>query len=361
MTCLRIGLSVALLLALSVTAPAQDTDAGRRAASDVRLPDTLEGWLVPAEALPDGVTLSDEFVTNSQQAWTFFDDPTTAGVLPAPTAKISQTLVTPGEGDEALRGCLMALEYEGDVPEDVAAMVPGLMWGPEGAPSGLHPENIIMEGPYLVILSFAVEDPTGDWLRGRLHEERGLSIPRSWGSLTPVINAAIEAMRAGDDARGLAALDARSEDISDYALAQILTGDLAMSVKDYARAEQGYARALQLHDEQIDKLPGDEVSEWIVLDGLGLALIIQDKIDAGIPVLERAVGLADALEKPEEGARSRYNLACAYAKVDRFDDAHATLARCIEVRSEYYTGLARDDTDFAVARERDDFKALLGL
>jgi hypothetical protein len=97
------------------------------------------------------------------------------------------------------------------------------------------------------------------------------------------------------------------------------------------------------------------------LDGLGIALISQDKNEDGMPVLLRAVAVAEGLKQHEWAARSRYNLACAYAKSGRFDEAHSELALCIEASADHYLGLARDDVDFEVAREREEFKQLLEL
>ena len=59
-----------------------------------------------------------------------------------------------------------------------------------------------------------------------------------------------------------------------------------------------------------------------------------------------------------KGAKSAYNLACAYALLERWPDALAALEDAIAGNPRYRTS-ARTDEDLAEARKREEFQALL--
>ena len=97
---------------------------------------------------------------------------------------------------------------------------------------------------------------------------------------------------------------------------------------------------------------------------LGQSQLEQNKIDAGIATFEQAVKFAGEqrlLEKSGHGAV--YNLACAYARGKRTNDAFATLERFFSAvkgqkRSEMIAH-AKQDSDLEGLREKPEWEELL--
>jgi hypothetical protein len=348
-----ITLTVSLVAALAWLPVCQD------AAPAVEPPTTLEGWGLPDLELPKGVTRKDGFHGASTQAYTFVKDPDLFGALPAPMGTLTQTWSTERRSERPVRGGFAVLQYERGVPQDVIDMLGGLLWGEDGGPTARHPENMAVSGDFLVVLSFKVDDPTGDVLREALHGAAGLTIPRSWAAIQPWLEPVFAAAQSGDGKAGLEAIDAHAEAFEGHAFVQYLAGEFASGLKDWPRAEEAYARAAALHEGGTDLLPGGTPHLWATLDGLGLALVIQRKDARAISPLQRAMDLAEGMGQDGPAAKSGYNLACSLSMTERFEEALTVLARCIEVDPSY-AEMARGDSDFEAARERPEFQELLG-
>ncbi|RKY22073.1 MAG: hypothetical protein DRQ55_02155 [Planctomycetota bacterium] len=342
----------------ALTVAPQDEPAPVRASPAVKAPTTLEAWTLPGLTLPEGVTRAEGFHAISVQARTFIKDPTTHSVLPAPDAVVTQVWSTAREGEPRFQGGYAVLRYERGVPDDVREMLGGLLWGEDGQPTERHPENMLVSGEFLLLLSFDWGDPTGDWLRDALNEVSGLHIPHTWIALAPLLSEVFAAAQEQGEPAALAVIDANAEAFAGHSMANYLAGEFAIGQQNWPRAEQGYARAMSLHDEGADLLPGGPGMVWAALDGLGLSLIAQRKDDQGVPVLRRAVELANSMEQGGPAAQSGYNLACSLAMSERFEQSLEALRVCIEF-DEAYVEMAQDDTDFTSARLRDDFRELL--
>jgi hypothetical protein len=314
---------------------------------------TLEALTIDAAELPKGLVLVDGVHCVSVQAKLFFDKPEQHGILPAPVATASQSFA---QGEER-PGSILVLKYADAVPTKVRQFVPGLLWGPGGR-SAQHPEEIIFSGEFLVVLSFPADSQAREWIGERLRTKCRLPVVRAWPELEPLVAEAMTFYGQRDAQGGLAFLRENAAKIKDHGFGQYLLGEFAANAGDWPAAEAAYARAVALHDEATDPLPNGEQVLWAALDGQAIALLFQDKNEESVGVLRRSSALAGQAMTKEEESRSLFNLACAYARLERFDEALATLTGSIEL-DEARREAARGDADFAEARKRPEFKALL--
>ena len=116
--------------------------------------------------LPKGHTFIEGNYCKSTQAVIFSKNPEIyQGTIPKPVATSIQSLSKNGKPV----GSILYFEYGGDFsPADAISFLNGLLWGPEGRPTPLHPEVIITFDKYLIILCFQYNSPISEWLTNRL-------------------------------------------------------------------------------------------------------------------------------------------------------------------------------------------------
>jgi|GEM_PF-3181952 len=362
---------LALVLALVVLAGpanAQSKSKGKSAGKPATTPAKAEAQAAPAavspslaslqfekQELPEGVTPGEGVPCISVQARIYFDDP---GYLqpriPAPVGKVGQSFM---KGKTVL-GSVMAFEFAEPVSEDLQGFFTGLIWG-KGGRSRQHPEELLFKDRFLVMTSFPDGEPLAEWFRMRLQERLVLLGPRDWSSLAPLMDQVLAAFRAGDAAAGMKLLRDDADKVADYAFAQYLLGEFATEMKDYAVAEAAYRRAIEIHDAGTDLLPGAPDTLWAAIDGLALARLSLGQVEQALPALERGVVLARTIGKAELTGRSLYNFACGLARSSRFEESCKALSECLRMTPDY-KAMAQGDPDFAVARERPEFRELLG-
>ena len=307
-----------------------------------------------AKELPKGLTLGAEVKCISVQAQNYWSNPGFAEpIAPAPVAKLGQSVL---KGKQVL-GSVMAFEFAEPVSKDLRGFLTGLMWG-EDQPTAQHPERILVTGRFVLMLSFPLGDATADAIEKTLKARLDPLGPRDFSSLAPLMKQVVAAYDARDAAAGLKLLQEHAEEVKDYAFAQYFLGEFAAAAKDHALAEKGYARALEIHDSGSDKLPTAGVV-WASTDGLALALMFQQKHEQALPVLERSLTLSWPMNDDKQTGRVLYNLACAQSVLGHFEDSLDTLTKCLKLTPDRKAA-ALKDPDFAKAREREDFKALLG-
>lgn len=111
-------------------------------------------------------------------------------------------------------------------------------------------------------------------------------------------------------------------------------------------------------------LPTKEL--WLMAEGIGLSLLMEDEGRQAIPYLERSVELARAhADLLEGGDESFYNLACAQSLTGRVDEACASLTELMSRQSRKQRKAtladARKDAQLAVLREAPCFRDVVTL
>lgn len=329
-------------------------------------PIAFDALLIQAAELPAGWSLVEGSQCVSTSAHSFFVTPdpgkivgrhagpgSSAGALPAavePVRKACQSIVRP----DGSAGSVLLFEYAEDVDRGILGFLRGYVWGKDG-PTDRNPEEILPEGRYLCVLSFPRGDAGGEWVKERLRRRFRIPAPRTRRELGPAVARIASALESGDVDLGLRLLDARAALLADCSLAWHLRGELCARKQDPAGAEAAHRRAIDLHDALVDPLPDPAV--WASLDGLGIALLQRKKVEEARKTLVRAKAFA-AERRIEDSSVSTYNLACALALLRKYDEALAELAAAIAARPAWKAS-AREDADFAEARKRPDFQALL--
>ncbi len=325
---------------------------------------TFDALRIEPEELPQGWTLVDGARCISTSAAGFFAHPDPAAIsrshgmqapprlqFPAPLHKSCQSIVRP---DGAV-GSVLAFEYAspGDA-KSIEHFVTSYCWG-ESGPTARNPEDIFTEGPRLWVFSFPRGDASGEWAKERLRKRFRIPTPRARPDLAQLMKRVAAAYEKKDVDAALRLLDARAARLSDCAFAWYLRGECRTGKQDFTGAETAYRRAVELHDAFVD--PMDEHAVWAALDGLGGALLQQKKHEAARATLVRAKAYA-ADHAMTDTSVCVYNLACALAQLKRYDEALAALKEAIAAKSDWRAS-AKDDADFAEARKRPDFQALL--
>lgn len=321
-----------------------------------------------AEELPANVKLVEGLPCVARQPWAYFQTPSAwdlatpemrekAGDLirsiPSPKRKASQAFQA--EGGRA--GSVMWYEFDGDGAKKVAGWMKGYLWGADKGPTSRYPETVAVVGNVLIVTSFPQGDAAHEWFKERLRRKFGVHAPRWSEDLAKLVRTAMGAMNSKDFAAGLAALAANEPLVAPEAFLNFLRGELAMGKGDYALAEKGYRRALELNESRDDPLQENLV--YAALDGLGGSLVLQKKAAAAIPYLERAASLGRAGHL-ENWTNCLYNLACAQAMLKAWDKSLAALKEAVEGNPKLREQ-AKSDDDLKEAVKRPEFKKLLGL
>lgn len=364
-------LAVLLVAVAAVPSSAQDKPGAtpaRPAASAKRDTLTFDSLTVKPDELPANVKIVDGLPCVARQPWAYFQTPSVwdlatpevrerAGELlksiPSPKRKSSQAFQA--EGGSA--GSVMWYEFDGDGATKVEPWMRGYLWGEAKGPTPNYPETVTVVGNVLIVTSFRQGDPAHEWFKERLRKKFGFHAPRWSEDLAKLVGTAMRAMDSKDFAAGLAALAANEPLVTPEAFLNYLRGELASAKGDFALAEKGYRRALELHESRDDPL--DEILEFPVLDGLGGSLLMEKKPAAAVPYLERATALGRA-RRVKGWTTSSYNLACAHALTKTWDKSLAALKDAVEAEPRF-RDQAKTDDDLKEAVKRPEFRKLLGM
>jgi tetratricopeptide (TPR) repeat protein len=323
----------------------------------------IDAILVQAAELPRTIKFVEGMPSVSRQPRSYFETPdaeklaggnpvpeAVKAACPKPTRKECQSFAAEG----GKPGSVFLFEYAEADREIARTFLRSYLWGGRGR-SAEHPEEIITRGNLVWILSFPQAASAAEWYKARLRKKFRVPALRAHPELTPLGKKLVAAFRARNADQGLAALEEDANAAHGWAFAQYFLGEFAVKKQDWPTAERGYRRAIELHETLEDPLP--QGLFWNALDGLGMALLYQRRLDDAVPVLVRAKDLSSEAG-PRKGAKSAYNLACTYALLERWAEALAALEDAIAGNPRYRTS-ARTDEDLAEARKREEFRALL--
>jgi hypothetical protein len=328
---------------------------GPAAPADPRITPALLTLQAGAADLPAGLETREGVKCISEPAQKYFEDSTfTIKSAPVPLGRVGQSFV---RGSDRV-GSLMAFEYDAVVSDDTRKFLGGLFWGSE-APTAEHPEELLVGGRFLVVLSFPQGDETAAALKTQIAPRLAALEPHDWSALKPLMKQVSECFDKKDASGGIKLLEKNKDKVADYAVAQLMLGQLGSAKQDWKTAQAGYARAIELHDGGAEHLPKGYPTLWSALDGLGVALLQLKREDEAVPVLERCVAVAKVIDEPKRTAHSSYNWACALARAKHFDDSLAALTSAIDL-DPACKDMAQQDPDFEAARKRSEFKKLLG-
>lgn len=326
-------------------------------------PQEVAGILVKREELPVNIKFVKGMPCASRQPRAYFETPDPEKLLggrpvpkalkalfPKPTRKECQSFAAEG----GTPGSVFLFEYSDKDVISARRYFPGYLWGDRGR-TPQHPEELLHHGNLVWVLSFPRGDPAAEWYKERLRKKFRVPAVRWRPELLPLGKQIAKAYTAEDADAGIRILEANKKVAHGWAFGQHTLGEFGVMKQDWPTAERGYRRALELHETLEDPL--EESLVWADLDGLGMALLYQRKMKEAVDVLAKAKEFADQRAIPE-GAQSAYNLACAYALLKRWADAHSALKDAIDADPEYRK-YARTDEDLALARKREEFRALL--
>lgn len=319
---------------------------------------SIERWRLPELELPAGVTREPGRFAVSVQPLVFLDMPAMEGLLPAPTEIHSEVWTTTRDDQPPQRGGLMLLRYPDGVPQVVREFLPANLWGRDGGPTALHPENVVFNGEFVLMLSFEADDPTGDWLRAQILEHTGVRLPRSWAAARTQLLELAKHYLAGDRVAGQTVFYENAELLQENAMAQFTAAEFARWDQDWERADVHYSWVAHLDHEGIDPFPDEPSLRWTLADGYGITSLVLGRDGEAFSWLSRARDIAVAEQQPELAAKSGYNLACAMARTDQPRQAVEMLQSCAEVDAKY-RAQALADPDFESLRDRDDFQAFV--
>ncbi len=330
-------------------------------------PLSLDLVLVKQEELPKNVQAIEGIHTNQPHPRIFYETPTIEGFakglppelralhredsLPVPKRKQHQSFVAEG----GAKGTVFVFEYETDDLRKVVHFLEPILWGREG-PSEEHPEEIVVHGRLLWILSFPRGDAAAEWYKERLRKKFKVRASRDRPELHPLGIQVLERLETGDIDGGLRLLNENAKAIEDWAFGQCMLGQLATIKKDLALAERGFRRALALHDDVTDPLDPDFL--WVVVDGLGRVLDEQGKLEPAARMFERGIDVANERGDVENATTSCYNIARTLARMKNFETAYRALKQVISVDKQYKER-AKAEPAFAEARTRKEFQELL--
>jgi tetratricopeptide (TPR) repeat protein len=267
-----------------------------------------------------------------------------------PIRKACQSIVRA----DGTAGSVLLFEYPGDVETSIVTFMQAYVWGEDGR-TIRYPEEFLTSGHFFFIFSFPFADASGEWVKARLRSRFRVPAEQTRPEWELPLARALDAAHGGDTAKALRILDARAGKFADCALAWNVRGEACYGAKDWNGAAAAYRRALDLHEAMVDPL--GEYTCWACLDGLGGSLLLSRKLDDARPALVRAKTFA-AEHRVKDASVSTYNLACALSLLGRFDESLAELKQAIAEKPSWKDS-AKDDGDFAEARKRPDFQALL--
>jgi len=129
-------------------------------------------------------------------------------------------------------------------------------------------------------------------------------------------------------------------------------------------AQRLFQEALRLHDAGC-RLP--EELEWEANEGLGLAYMMQTSYAAALPVFQQVTSRWPTIPQ------SRYNLACAYCRLNQIDPCHQAFVEALQIAAAnqspafitqetdayHYVNLARQDPDLAPLRADPRFETAI--
>jgi len=339
--------------------------AGPLAAQDAAAPVPLEidAILVQPAELPATIKFVEGMPSASRQPRSYFETPDPAKLMgdrpmppvlksffPKPKRKKCQSFAA----EKGVAGSVFLFEFAEEDLEGARAFFPSYLWGGRGR-TPQHPEELIVHGKLVWILSFPRGDPAAEWYKERLRRKYRVPALREHPEFLPILKQLSAAYNAEDADKGIQVLQENAKDTQGWGLGQYLLGEFGAKKGDWPTAERGYRRALELHGSLEDPL--DEGIVWASHDGLGMALLFQRKLKEAVTVLVRARELAP-IDGLSERAKSTYNLACAYALLKRWPDAQVALKDAIAGNPEYRAH-ARTDEDLVEARKRKEFQELL--
>jgi tetratricopeptide (TPR) repeat protein len=344
-------LALVALLAAAVPLAAQEP-----------VPLTIDAVLVKPDELPETIRLVEGMPCVSPQPRTYyemFDPEKRAGDRPGPDllkaleprAKRFQALAA----EKGVPGSVFLFEFADADLELARGFFPSYLWGERASRSTKHPEELIVHGNLVWILSFPRGDPAAEWYKERLRKKYRVPALRWRSDIFPLFRKVVAAYRGDDADAGIRVLEENAAAAHGWAFGQYFLGEFAVRKQDWSKAERGYRRALELHDTLEDPL--EETIVWASIDGLGMALLFQRKLNDAATALARAKELG-LRHGPQQMAKSAYNLACAYALLERWPDTLAALKEAIKGDPKYRLQ-ARTDEDLAEARKREEFQELL--
>jgi len=322
-------------------------------------PVTLEALVPTAAELPKGMRRVHGDHPASFHAWFFYEDPSHEGYLsppiPVPKGKTYFSFVA----KKGVPGTVYLFEYDEDGPRDAIAYLKGLLRGVESEhPTEEHPEEVIVHGRFLILISFPLGDPAAEWFKERLRKKFGIPAFRQRPDLLPLFQKIKAAWEKSDYDGEMRLFEKNAAAVADWSLGWGLRGELYEMKGDRLEQERAYRRALELHYGNVDPL--EDYYVWSSLDGLGMALLLRRNLDSATVTLERAVAFAmeKGLDIKEQTSQSSYNLACAYALLKKYPEALGALKKAIAAYPNWKE-YCRTDEDLVEALKRKEFQDLL--
>ena len=348
-------LAIALLLLFSSAAAGKEPPPPAPPPAPAPTPPTFEALVLEAGKLPAGMKLVDGVHPVSIQPNTFYERPEMQGMMPAPVHKAAQSFAKEGRSP----GTVYVFEYgSAEEVDKLEGFLAGLLYG-EGKRSAQHPEEVVRHGVFLFIISFPIGDPAAEWYKERLRREFGIRAPCSDSPERLALGRKLyAAYEKADVAAAKQLLADNPAMFEDWVLGQYFLAETGMEAEDGEFAEAHFVAAIDLHESRRAIFDDDSFC-WLCHDGVGISLLIRKKYADAVKAFEHAREVGKQLAvQPAKLASTDYNLACAYARLKKWDKSLKALEAAI-AGDPKWKEKAATDADLAEAVKRKEFKALL--
>lgn len=320
---------------------------------------TLEAWTLPDLQPPSSVMRAPGRFAVSTRLLAFLDDPTLSGRLPAPSDRVEEIWTSRRPQQAPQQAGYIVLQYPGGVPDEVYERLRRLLWGHDEWPTERHPENILRAGEFLAVLSFAADDPLGDWLRDQLRERLRVKLLHTFPHLRPVLDELRKAYIERDTYTGYTVFDDHADELEKASLPVFWLGEFASWERDWKYAEASYRYATRMHVERVDPISRDPLVLWEAYDGFAVALLKQGKHAEAAGALRRCVAYAHFAEDSAKEAKSAFYLARSLCTLGLLPPSLDALELSLALDDEYL-GRALLEAEFAPLRAQHDLTKLIG-
>lgn len=321
-----------------------------------KLPAGIDALKIAAAELPKDLSLVDGVHPATSEAGAFFEMPTMRGALAPPKAKSSQSIAAA----DGTSGTVFVFEYEDrvDETEGVFDAVAQELWGKPARPTKARPDDAIVLGRFLIVVSFPDGHPGAGFVKNRLRERTGVGFPRPWGDAKGLVEkfAALTAQARADE--GIDLFRTNGAAVAERALALHYFAGFSAMKDDWEGASSQWAKAVAMDESGTDHLGADTTALASALTGLGTSLRRLGKSADAVPVLQRAVAAAEKSGDDERLAQALRALAAATAESGQVDGAVPVLKRLVEMRPETKEWI-KVAAPFHEALKRDDVRALV--
>src|SRR4030042_1188156 len=274
---------------------------------------SIDDLKLPKTDLPQGYDFGKEIMSISIQPCTFYEMPEQSGVVPKPEKKDFQTL----EFEGTHRGSLLLFQYKDKhAAERVKSFLSGLLWGDQGGPTNMHPEEMYVFENIILIFCFGYQSDESLLVKNFLRDRKGINLGSQDEQFRQVIATAHAYYNSNDVGKGIEYLKKNYDAIRNYSFGNYFLAEFYYLSHDWVNANRHYAQALGLHNSK-NKLP-DDGSLWATYHGLGMSCAMTGRVPESVEPFAKSLEIARKKKRGTMIAGSAYDLSCSHAVLTQF-------------------------------------------